>query len=410
MVQRFILNETSYFGPGARKVLPEVIQRLGKKKALVVTDKGLIQFGVAKMVTDVLDEAAVAYDVFSEVKPNPTVKNVQDGVAAFKASGADLLVAIGGGSAMDTAKGIGIVVANPEFADVVSLEGCAPTKNKSVPMVALPTTAGTAAETTINYVIIDEEKKKKMVCVDPNDIPAVAVIDAELMYSLPRSLTAATGMDAVTHAIEGYITKGAWEMSDMFEIEAIRMISRYLPVAVDEPHNPEGRNGMAVAQYIAGMAFSNVGLGLVHGMAHPMGSLFDVPHGVANALLLPTVMEYNMPECIDKYPRIAEAMGVDIKGLTPQEASQAAVDAVRALAIRVGIPQHLSDLGIKESDIPALAEQAIADVCTPGNPRDCSLEDIRYSDFGRVKINGSVSIDSVFDTEPSFFSCQAALR
>lgn len=377
MVQRFILNETSYFGPGARKVLPEVIQRLGKKKALVVTDKGLIQFGVAKMVTDVLDEAAVAYDVFSEVKPNPTVKNVQDGVAAFKASGADLLVAIGGGSAMDTAKGIGIVVANPEFADVVSLEGCAPTKNKSVPMVALPTTAGTAAETTINYVIIDEEKKKKMVCVDPNDIPAVAVIDAELMYSLPRSLTAATGMDALTHAIEGYITKGAWEMSDMFEIEAIRMISRYLPVAVDEPQNPEGRNGMAVAQYIAGMAFSNVGLGLVHGMAHPMGSLFDVPHGVANALLLPTVMEYNMPECIDKYPRIAEAMGVDIKGLTPQEASQAAVDAVRALAIRVGIPQHLSDLGIKESDIPALAEQAIADVCTPGNPRECSLEDIK---------------------------------
>lgn len=371
------MNETSYFGPGARKVLPEVIQRLGKKKALVVTDKGLIQFGVAKMVTDVLDEAGVAYDVFSEVKPNPTVKNVQDGVAAFKASGADLLVAIGGGSAMDTAKGIGIVVANPEFADVVSLEGCAPTKNKSVPMVALPTTAGTAAETTINYVIIDEEKKKKMVCVDPNDIPAVAVIDAELMYSLPRSLTAATGMDALTHAIEGYITKGAWEMSDMFEIEAIRMISRYLPVAVDEPQNPEGRNGMAVAQYIAGMAFSNVGLGLVHGMAHPMGSLFDVPHGVANALLLPTVMEYNMPECIDKYPRIAEAMGVDIKGLTPQEASQAAVDAVRALAIRVGIPQHLSDLGIKESDIPALAEQAIADVCTPGNPRECSLEDIK---------------------------------
>lgn len=377
MVQRFILNETSYFGPGARKVLPEVIQHLGKKKALVVTDKGLIQFGVAKMVTDVLDEAAVAYDVFSEVKPNPTVKNVQDGVAAFKASGADLLVAIGGGSAMDTAKGIGIVVANPEFADVVSLEGCAPTKNKSVPMVALPTTAGTAAETTINYVIIDEEKKKKMVCVDPNDIPAVAMIDAELMYSLPRGLTAATGMDALTHAIEGYITKGAWEMSDMFEIEAIRMISRYLPVAVDEPQNPEGRNGMAVAQYIAGMAFSNVGLGLVHGMAHPMGSLFDVPHGVANALLLPTVMEYNMPECIDKYPRIAEAMGVDIKGLTPQEASQAAVDAVRALAIRVGIPQHLSDLGIKESDIPALAEQAIADVCTPGNPRECSLEDIK---------------------------------
>lgn len=377
MVQRFILNETSYFGPGARKVLPEVIDRLGKKKALVVTDKGLIKFGVAKMVTDVLDDAGVAYEIFSEVKPNPTVTNVKDGVAAFKAAKADLLIAIGGGSAMDTAKGIGIVVANPDFADIVSLEGCAPTKNKSIPMVALPTTAGTAAETTINYVIIDEEKKKKMVCVDPNDIPAVAIIDAELMYSLPKSLTAATGMDALTHAIEGYITKGAWEMSDMFEIEAIRMIARYLPVAVDEPQNPEGRNGMAVAQYIAGMAFSNVGLGLVHGMAHPMGSLFDVPHGVANALLLPTIMEFNMPKCLDKYPHIAEAMGVDIKGMTKEQASQAAVDAVRDLAIRVGIPQHLTDLGIKESDIPALAEQAIADVCTPGNPRDCNVDEIK---------------------------------
>lgn len=377
MVQRFILNETSYFGPGARKVLPEVIDRLGKKKALVVTDKGLIQFGVAKMVTDVLDEAGVAYEIFSEVKPNPTVTNVKDGVAAFKAAQADLLIAIGGGSAMDTAKGIGIVVANPDFADIVSLEGCAPTKNKSIPMVALPTTAGTAAETTINYVIIDEEKKKKMVCVDPNDIPAVAIIDAELMYSLPKSLTAATGMDALTHAIEGYITKGAWEMSDMFEIEAIRMIARYLPVAVEDPKNPEGRNGMAVAQYIAGMAFSNVGLGLVHGMAHPMGSLFDVPHGVANALLLPTIMEFNMPKCLDKYPHIAEAMGVNIKGMTKEQASQAAVDAVRDLAIRVGIPQHLTDLGIKESDIPALAEQAIADVCTPGNPRDCNVNEIK---------------------------------
>ena len=383
MVQRFILNETSYFGPGARKVLPEVIDRLGKKKALVVTDKGLIKFGVAKMVTDVLDEAGVAYEIFSEVKPNPTVTNVKDGVAAFKAAQADLLIAIGGGSAMDTAKGIGIVVANPDFADIVSLEGCAPTKNKSIPMVALPTTAGTAAETTINYVIIDEEKKKKMVCVDPNDIPAVAIIDAELMYSLPKSLTAATGMDALTHAIEGYITKGAWEMSDMFEIEAIRMIARYLPVAVDEPQDPEGRNGMAVAQYIAGMAFSNVGLGLVHGMAHPMGSLFDVPHGVANALLLPTIMEFNMPKCLDKYPHIAEAMGVDIKGMTKEQASQAAVDAVRDLAIRVGIPQHLTDLGIKESDIPALAEQAIADVCTPGNPRDCNIVCLTRESYGR---------------------------
>ena len=250
-------------------------------------------------------------------------------------------------------------------------------KNKSVPIVALPTTAGTAAETTINYVIIDENKQKKMVCVDPNDIPAVAIIDAELMYSLPKGLTAATGMDALTHAIEGYITKGAWEMSDMFEIEAVRMIARYLPVAVNEPSNPEGRNGMAVAQYIAGMAFSNVGLGLVHGMAHPMGSLFDVPHGVANALLLPTIMEFNMPACLDKYPEIAKAMGVDTSGMSKKEAAQAAVDAVRDLAVKVGIPQHLSELGISSADIPALAEQAISDVCTPGNPREVTLDDIK---------------------------------
>ncbi len=377
MINRFILNEVSYFGPGARKVLPEVVQRLNKVKALVVTDKGLIQFGVAKMVTDVLDEAAISYDIFSDVKPNPTVSNVKAGIESFKKAGADFIIAIGGGSAMDTAKGIGIVINNPEFDDIVSLEGCAPTKNKSVPIVALPTTAGTAAETTINYVIIDENKQKKMVCVDPNDIPAVAIIDAELMYSLPKGLTAATGMDALTHAIEGYITKGAWEMSDMFEIEAVRMIARYLPVAVNEPSNPEGRNGMAVAQYIAGMAFSNVGLGLVHGMAHPMGSLFDVPHGVANALLLPTIMEFNMPACLDKYPEIAKAMGVDTSGMSKKEAAQAAVDAVRALAVKVGIPQHLSELGISSADIPALAEQAISDVCTPGNPREVTLDDIK---------------------------------
>lgn len=376
MINRFILNEVSYFGPGARRQLPEVVGRLGKNKALVVTDPGLIKFGVAKMVTDVLDENNIAYDIYSEVKPNPTVANVQQGVEAYKQSGADFIIAIGGGSAIDTAKGIGIIINNPEFADVVSLEGCAPTKNKSVPIVALPTTAGTAAETTINYVIIDEEKQKKMVCVDPNDIPAVAIIDAELMYSLPRSLTAATGMDALTHAIEGYITKGAWAMSDMFEIEAIRMISRYLPVAVEEPQNAEARNGMAVAQYIAGMAFSNVGLGLVHGMAHPMGSLFDVPHGVANALLLPTIMEFNMPACISKYPEIARAMGVNTDGMTEEEASVAAVNAVRDLAVKVGIPQHLSELGISEGDIPRLAEQAFTDVCTPGNPREVSLDDI----------------------------------
>lgn len=376
MINRFILNEVSYFGPGARRQLPEVVGRMGLKKALVVTDPGLIRFGVAAMVTDILDDAGIPYTVFSDVKPNPTVSNVQHGIEAYKAAGADFIIAIGGGSAIDTAKGIGIVVNNPEFADITSLEGCAPTRNKSVPIIALPTTAGTAAETTINYVIIDEEKHKKMVCVDPNDIPAVAIIDAELMYSLPRSLTAATGMDALTHAIEGYITKGAWSMSDMFEIEAIRMISRHLPVAVEQPTDADARNGMAVAQYIAGMAFSNVGLGLVHGMAHPMGSLFDVPHGVANALLLPTIMEFNMPACLDKYPEIARAMGVDTTGKTREEASQAAVDAVKALAVKVGIPQHLSDLGITESDIPQLAAQALADVCTPGNPRDVSLADI----------------------------------
>ena len=376
MVNRFILNEVSYFGPGARKELPGVIARLGFKKAMIVTDKGLIQYGVAKMVSDVLDEAGIPYEIYSEVKPNPTVTNVQMGVEAFKKSGADCLVAIGGGSAMDTAKGIGIIITNPEFADVVSLEGVAPTKHKSVPIIALPTTAGTAAETTINYVIIDEEKQKKMVCVDPNDIPCCSIVDAELMYSLPKGTTAATGLDALTHAIEGYITKAAWEMSDMFEIEAIRMINKYLRTAVFEPTNPVGRNGMAVAQYIAGMAFSNVGLGVVHGMAHPMGSLFDIPHGVANALLLPTIMEFNAPVCLDKYVEIAKAMDAYREGMTKEEAAEAACKAVRDLAIEVGIPQHLTEIGIKEEDIPTLAEQAITDVCTPGNPREVTKEDI----------------------------------
>jgi lactaldehyde reductase len=376
MVNRFILNEVSYFGPGSRKELPGVIARLGFKKAMIVTDKGLIQFGVAKMVSDVLEEAGIPYEIYSEVKPNPTVTNVQMGVEAFKKSGADCLVAIGGGSAIDTAKGIGIIITNPEFADVVSLEGVAPTKHKSVPIIALPTTAGTAAETTINYVIIDEEKQKKMVCVDPNDIPCCSIVDAELMYSLPKGTTAATGLDALTHAIEGYITKGAWEMSDMFEIEAIRMINKYLRTAVFEPTNPVGRNGMAVAQYIAGMAFSNVGLGVVHGMAHPMGSLFDIPHGVANAMLLPTVMEFNAPVCLDKYVEIAKAMDAYREGMTKEEAAEAACKAVRDLAIEVGIPQHLTEIGIKEEDIPALAEQAITDVCTPGNPREVTKEDI----------------------------------
>lgn len=376
MVHRFILNETSFFGPGVRKELPGAIRGLGKSKVLVVTDKGLLQFGVAKMVTDVLDEAGISYKIFSEVKPNPTVSNVKAGIDAFKRAQADILVAIGGGSSIDTAKAIGIVMANPEFSDIISLEGCAPTKNKSVPIIALPTTAGTAAETTINYVIIDEEKQKKMVCVDPNDIPAVAIIDAELMYSLPKGLTAATGMDALTHSIEGYITKGAWELSDMFEIEAIRMISRYLPMAVTDPKNPEGHNGMAVAQYVAGMAFSNVGLGLVHGMAHPLGALFDIPHGVANAVLLPTVMEFNMPYCTTKYRHIAEAMGIDTSSMNDDEAAQAACNAVKQLSQNVGIPATLTELGITEENIPALTQQALEDVCTPGNPRPVTHDEV----------------------------------
>ena len=376
MVNRFVLNEVSYFGPGAREVLPKEIARLGLHKAFVATDKDLIKFGVADKVLDVLRRADIPYEVFSEIKPNPTVSNVKAGVKAFADSGADFILAIGGGSSMDTAKAIGIITNNPEFADVVSLEGVADTHHKSVPVIALPTTAGTAAEVTINYVITDEKNEKKMVCVDPNDIPAIAIVDAELMYTLPRGLTAATGMDALTHAIEGLITKGAWEMSDMFEIKAIDMINRYLPTAVNEPSNAEARNGMAVAQYIAGMASSNVGLGAVHGMAHPLGAIFDIPHGVANALLLPIVMEFNMPAAIEKYGEIAKAMGVYKQGMTPDEAAQAAVDAVRELAVRVGIPQHLAELGIKEEDLPRLAEAAMADVCTPGNPRDVTYDDI----------------------------------
>lgn len=376
MANRFILNEVSYFGAGARKELPEVLNRMGVKKALVCTDKGLLKVGTAQKVTEVLDQCGFPYEIFSEVKPNPTVTNVKDGIKAFADAKADCIIAIGGGSAMDTAKGIGIVTNNPEFSDIVSLEGVAPTKKKSVPIIALPTTAGTGAEVTINYVIIDEERQAKMVCVDPNDIPAVAIVDAELMYSLPKSLTAATGMDALTHAIEGYITKGAWVMSDMYELQAIKMIAEFLPLAVEEPTNPKGREGMALAQYIAAQAFSNVGLGLVHGMAHPMGSLHDIPHGVANALLLPTIMEFNMPKCVEKFGVIAQTMGVDTTGMSAKEAAQAAVDAVKALSIRVGIPQSLTALGIKEEDIPALAAQAIADVCTPGNPRDVTEAEI----------------------------------
>jgi len=369
MINRFVLNEVSYFGAGAREVLPKEVARLGLHKAFVATDKDLLKFGVADKVLEVLRRSDIPYEVFSEIKPNPTVSNVNAGVEAFAKSGADFIIAIGGGSSIDTAKAIGIITNNPEFSDVVSLEGTANTKKKSVPIIALPTTAGTAAEVTINYVITDEKNQKKMVCVDPNDIPAIAIVDAELMYTLPKGLTASTGLDALTHAIEGLITKGAWEMSDMFEIKAIEMITRYLEKAVNEPTNEEARNGMAVAQYIAGMAFSNVGLGVVHGMAHPLGAIFDIPHGVANALLLPMIMEFNAPAALDKFVIIAKAMNVYKDGMSKEEAAKAAVDAVRSLSIRVGIPQHLSDLGIKEGDLERLAESAIADVCTPGNPR-----------------------------------------
>ncbi|WP_308660756.1 lactaldehyde reductase [Alistipes finegoldii] len=375
-VNRIILNETSYFGAGARRMLADEFRGRGYVRAFVVTDKDLIRFGVAGKVTGVLDEAGIAYEIFSDLKPNPTVKNVQAGVEAFCRSGADAIVAIGGGSAMDTAKAVGIIAANPAFGDVVSLEGTAPTANRSVPVFALPTTAGTAAEVTINYVITDEANTKKMVCVDPKDIPAVAIIDAELMAAMPRGLTAATGMDALTHAIEGYITKGAWTLTDMFELKAVELIARWLPAAVENGADTEAREGMAVAQYIAGMGFSNVGLGLVHGMAHPLGAFYDIPHGVANALLLPYVMQYNMESSLVKFGDVARAMGVDTAGMDTRQAAQAAVDAVRTLAVRVGIPQRLSSLGVREEDLPRLAASALADVCTPGNPRDTSAEEI----------------------------------
>ena len=376
MAYRMILNETSYFGAGSRKVIAEEVAKRGYKKALIVTDKDLIKFGGADQVIAVLKDANIPYEIFDEVKPNPTVKNVKAGIAAFQAAGADFMIAIGGGSSMDTSKAIGIIINNPEFSDVVSLEGVANTKKKSVPVIALPTTAGTAAEVTINYVITDEENVKKMVCVDPNDIPTLAIIDPELMLSMPRGLTASTGMDALTHAIEGLITLGAWEMSDMFETKAIEMIAKWLPKAVENPSDIEARDGMATAQYIAGMAFSNVGLGLVHGMAHPLGAYYDIPHGVANALLLPFVMEYNKEAAKAKYRTIAEAMGVDTSSMSDDEAADAAVKAVKDLAIRVRIPQHLSEIGVPESGLPTLAQAAFNDVCTPGNPRQTNVEEI----------------------------------
>ena len=374
MYNRCVLNETSYHGAGAVKAVAEEITARGFKKAFVASDPDLIKFGVSKKVTDVLDEAGIAYEMFSEIKPNPTIQNVQSGVAAFKASGADCIVAIGGGSSMDTAKAIGIIIKNPEFADVRSLEGVAPTKNKCVPIIAVPTTAGTAAEVTINYVITDAEKNRKMVCVDVHDIPVVAVVDPDMMSSMPKGLTAATGMDALTHAIEGYITKGAWEMSDMFHLKAIEIISKSLRGAVD--NTPEGREGMALGQYIAGMGFSNVGLGIVHSMAHPLGALYDTPHGVANAIILPTVMEYNAPATGEKYHDIAKAMGVEgTENMSVDEYRKAAVDAVRQLAKDVGIPADLKAI-VKPEDVDFLAQSAYDDACRPGNPRDTSVAEL----------------------------------
>lgn len=374
MANRFVLNETSYHGKGAIESIADEAKGRGFKKAFICSDPDLLKFGVTKKVTDVLDKAGLDYEIYSDIKANPTIENCQHGVEAFKASGADYLIAIGGGSSMDTSKAIGIVVTNPEFSDIRSLEGVAPTKNKAVPIFAVPTTAGTAAEVTINYVITDAEKNRKMVCVDVHDIPVVAFVDPDMMSSMPKGLTAATGMDALTHAIEGYITKGAWELSDMFHLKAIEIISRALRGAVE--NTPEGREKMALGQYIAGMGFSNVGLGIVHSMAHPLGALYDTPHGVANAIILPTVMEYNAPATGEKYRDIAKAMGV--KGtddMTQDEYRKAAVDAVKRLASDVGIPADLKEI-VKEKDIQFLSESAYADACRPGNPRDTSVEEI----------------------------------
>ena len=374
---RMILNETSYFGAGCRESIAVEAARRGFKKAFFVTDKDLIRFKVADKVIEVFEKNNIPYEIYSDVKANPTIANVQNGVAAFTASGADFIVALGGGSAIDTAKGIGIVFNNPEFADVKSLEGVADTKKKAVPTFALPTTAGTAAEVTINYVIIDEDAKKKMVCVDPNDIPAVAIVDPELMYSMPKGLTAATGMDALTHAIESYITPGAWAMSDMMELKAIEMIAANLKAAVDNGSDPVAREAMSQAQYIAGMGFSNVGLGIVHSMAHPLGAHYDTPHGVANALLLPYVMEYNAESpAAPKYMNIAKAMGVDTTGMTEAEGVKAAVEAVKQLSLSIGIPQKLNEIGVRKEDLHTLAVDAFNDVCTGGNPRPTSIEDI----------------------------------
>jgi len=374
MANRIVLNPISYHGKGAiESIVPEVQSR-GLTKAFVCSDPDLLKFGVTKKVTDILEKAGLAYEIYSNIKPNPTIENVQTGVAAYKASGADYIIAIGGGSSMDTAKAIGIIITNPEFEDVRSLEGVAPTKNKCVFTIAVPTTAGTAAEVTINYVITDADKKRKFVCVDVNDIPEVAVIDPDMMATMPKGLTAATGMDALTHAIEGYITRAAWEMTDMFHLKAIELIAKHLRGAVN--NTEEGREGMALAQYVAGMGFSNVGLGIVHSMAHGLGALYDTPHGVANAILLPTIMEYNAPCTGEKYRDIARAMGVEnVDAMTQEEYRAAAVKAVQQLSLDVGIPADLKEI-VRDEDVQFLSESAYADACRPGNPRDTSVEEI----------------------------------
>ena len=374
MAYRFNLNETSYHGSGAIKEIANEAKGRGFRKAFVCSDPDLIKFNVTKKVLDVLDEAGLAYEVYSDIKANPTIENVQHGVAAFKASGADYIIAIGGGSSMDTAKAIGIIITNPEFEDVRSLEGTAPTKNACTPIIAVPTTAGTAAEVTINYVITDVQKKRKFVCVDPHDMPIVAVVDPDMMSTMPKGLTASTGMDALTHAIEGYTTKGAWEMSDMFHLKAIEIISRSLRKAVANDH--EGREGMALGQYIAGMGFSNVGLGIAHSMAHTLGAVYDTPHGVACAMMLPIVMEFNQETTGEKYREIARAMGVkNVDSMSQAEYRKAAIDAVKALSEDVGIPKTID--AIKEEDLEFLAQSAAADACAPGNPKEASIEDFK---------------------------------
>ncbi|QIB69922.1 lactaldehyde reductase [Aminipila butyrica] len=374
MANRFVLNETSYHGAGAIKDIASEAVGRGFKKAFLCSDPDLLEFGVTGKVIGVLEEAGLSYEIYSNIKVNPTIENVQMGVEAFKKAGADYIIAVGGGSSMDTAKGVGIVIANPDFEDIRSLEGVAPTTQKSVPIFAVPTTAGTAAEVTINYVITDVEKNRKMVCVDPKDIPVVAFVDPEMMASMPKGLTAATGMDALTHAIEGYITAGAWELSDMFHLKAIEIISRSLRGAVD--NTAEGRTDMALGQYVAGMGFSNVGLGIVHSMAHPLGALYDTPHGIANAIILPTVMAYNAEATGEKYREIARAMGVEgVDAMSQEEYRQVAIDAVKQLSEDVGIPVDLKDI-VKAEDIPFLAQSAYDDACRPGNPKETSVEDI----------------------------------